>query len=307
MRLTRQQHAVEVLQHGQGVVRELVDRRNQHGHAAGAGNGPAVRLTAGEGVALAFVAERQHASAHGDQRRWLAHRPPIVGVRMLRRPCRLVADARQPRRQVAGWEGRGFHLHAHTVRRDDHRLPDTWIPSGRGRPPGSKTVSKADPDGVGTGKCRRGVPTWSVSTSPEACLQSARVAVEIGVDRLMGGQQVVETIQLLEGASIEYLPFPGVPTGHPTRLGGDIALVERQCREFADMGCAGVDLLAYRATEAEPLDLVKAARRGTDGYLVVAGRCRPYARIADLRHAERTRSPSVLRCSTVRSRRGRGV
>jgi hypothetical protein len=41
--------------------------------------------------------------------------------------------------------------------------------------------------------------------------------------------------------------------------------------------------------------------------LVVAGRCRPYARIADLRHAERTRSPSVLRCSTVRSRRGRGV
>ena len=33
----------------------------------------------------------------------------------------------------------------------------------------------------------------------------------------------------------------------------------------------GVDLLAYRATEADPLDLVRAARKGTDGYLAVAG------------------------------------
>ena len=37
-------------------------------------------------------------------------------------------------------------------------------------------------------------------------------------------------------------------------------------------GCAGCDLLAYRATEAEPLELVKAARRGIGkGSLIVAG------------------------------------
>jgi hypothetical protein len=66
----------------------------------------------------------------------------------------------------------------------------------------------------------RGVTTYLevVSTSPEACLQSARAAVEIGVDRLMGGQQITETLQLIRGTSIEYLPFPGVPVGHPTRL-----------------------------------------------------------------------------------------
>jgi hypothetical protein len=133
----------------------------------------------------------------------------------------------------------------------------------------------------------RGVTTYLevVSTSPEACLQSARAAVQIGVDRLMGGDQMVETLQILEGTSIEYLPFPGLPTGHPTRLGGDAALVERHCREFAELGCAGVDLLAYRATEAEPLDLVRAARRGTDGFLVVAGGVSTTQQIADLRHA----------------------
>jgi tRNA-dihydrouridine synthase len=38
------------------------------------------------------------------------------------------------------------------------------------------------------------------------------------------------------------------------------------------MGCGGVDLLAYRATEAEPLDLVRAARGALrDGKLIVAG------------------------------------
>jgi phosphoribosylformimino-5-aminoimidazole carboxamide ribonucleotide (ProFAR) isomerase len=47
--------------------------------------------------------------------------------------------------------------------------------------------------------------------------------------------------------------------------------VEAHCRDYDARGCGGVDLLAYRATEADPLELVRAARRGTSGYLVVAG------------------------------------
>ena len=133
----------------------------------------------------------------------------------------------------------------------------------------------------------RGVTTYLevVSTSPHACVQSARAAVQIGVDRLMGGQHLAETLRILEGTGIEYLPFPGEPVGHPTRLAGDAELVERHCREFDRIGCAGVDLLAYRATTAEPLDLVRAARRGTNGYLVVAGSVSTPAQIDDLRDA----------------------
>jgi hypothetical protein len=132
-----------------------------------------------------------------------------------------------------------------------------------------------------------GVTTYLevVSTSAEECLQSSRAAVEIGVDRLMGGTLIDETLRILEGSAIEYLPFPGLPTGHPTQLGGDAALVERQCSDFQSRGCAGVDLLAYRATEADPLDLVRAARRGTAGYLVVAGSVSTPAQIEDLRQA----------------------
>ena len=84
-----------------------------------------------------------------------------------------------------------------------------------------------------------GVTTYLevVSTSAEACLRSARAAVAIGVDRLMGGTQVAEILSILDGSGIDYLPFPGIPIGHPTRLGGDAALVERQCREFEQSGC----------------------------------------------------------------------
>jgi len=112
-----------------------------------------------------------------------------------------------------------------------------------------------------------------VSTTPEACLASARVARDLGIDRLLGGTQVDEIMTILEGSSTEYYPFPGRPIGHPTKLGGTPAEVEAHCRDFVARGCAGCDILAYRATEADPIDLVKAARRGLgpDKYLIVAG------------------------------------
>lgn len=111
-----------------------------------------------------------------------------------------------------------------------------------------------------------------VSTSTEACLRSARVAREIGVDRLLGGTQVDEVLAILDGSATQYLPFPGRPHDHPTKLGGTPAQVEDDCRRFRARGCAGVDLLAYRATEADPVELIRAARRGLDGgILLVAG------------------------------------
>lgn len=110
-----------------------------------------------------------------------------------------------------------------------------------------------------------------VSTSPEACLRSARVARDLGVDYLLGGTQVDEILAILAGSTVKYLPFPGRPFDHPTKLAGSPAQVEDDCRRYRARGCAGVDLLAYRATEADPLELVRAARRGTDGLLLVAG------------------------------------
>lgn len=110
-----------------------------------------------------------------------------------------------------------------------------------------------------------------VSATEEQALASARTAVEIGVDRLLGGTWVEPTLEILSGSSVEYYPFPGRPTGHPTELGGTPEQVAEDCRRFDELGCAGVDVLAYRATEAPPLDLVRAARAACNGRVIVAG------------------------------------
>jgi hypothetical protein len=124
-----------------------------------------------------------------------------------------------------------------------------------------------------------------VSTTPEAALNSAKIARDIGVDRLLGGTQVDEVLAILKGSRTTYHPFPGKPFSHPTKLAGTAADVEADCKRFAALGCAGVDLLAYRATEADPLDLVRAARRGTPGYLLVAGSVGNAAQIRALKAA----------------------
>jgi len=121
-----------------------------------------------------------------------------------------------------------------------------------------------------------------VSTTPEDCLRAARNAVELGVDRLLGGTEVEATLAILEGSGIAYLPFPGRPAGHPTALGGTPEEVAQDCGRFARLGCAGADLLAYRATEADPLELVRAARGAMDGILVVAGSIDSPRRIHEL-------------------------
>ncbi len=111
-----------------------------------------------------------------------------------------------------------------------------------------------------------------VSTSRDSCLRSAKMGRALGVDRLLGGTDVVEILAILKGSGIAYYPFPGRPHGHPTQLAGSPAEVEAQCRSFRKSGCAGADLLAYRATDADPIELVQAARQGLgDGYLIVAG------------------------------------
>ena len=111
-----------------------------------------------------------------------------------------------------------------------------------------------------------------VSQTPEACLRSARAAVDLGVDRLLGGTDVAALAGIVAGTGIELYPFCGFPQGHPTRLGGTPADIARHCREMMAAGAAGVDLLAWRATDADPVELIAAARGAlAPGRLIVAG------------------------------------
>lgn len=121
-----------------------------------------------------------------------------------------------------------------------------------------------------------------VSETPEAALRSAEIGRKLGIDRLLGGTDVAAVNKIIAGTRTQYFPFSGFPSGHPTKLGGQPADIEAHCRRFMADGCAGTDLLAYRATAAEPLELVRAARKGLgdSGYLIVAGSISSRDRIA---------------------------
>lgn len=111
-----------------------------------------------------------------------------------------------------------------------------------------------------------------VSTDPRSCLRSAQRARRLGVDRLLGGTDILATLEILGGSRIAYYPFPGRPVGHPTRLEGSHEDVASDCRRAMEAGCSGVDLLAYRAVSADPIALVRAARNALPtGELIVAG------------------------------------
>jgi hypothetical protein len=125
-----------------------------------------------------------------------------------------------------------------------------------------------------------------VSETPDACLRSAHVAVELGVDRLLGGTDIAAMRPVLEGSDIAYYPFPGFPVDHPTKLRGQPEEVAAHCRAFMASGAAGVDLLAYRATDADPMELVRAARTALDGgELIVAGSIDSPGQVGALRDA----------------------
>jgi 4-hydroxythreonine-4-phosphate dehydrogenase len=77
---------------------------------------------------------------------------------------------------------------------------------------------------------------------------SARNAVELKVDYLLGGTRPHVVLPIVRGAAIRYYPFAGAVVGHPSQLLGTPAEITASARQLVAIeGVDGVDLLAYRA------------------------------------------------------------
>ena len=76
---------------------------------------------------------------------------------------------------------------------------------------------------------------------------SARAAVALGVDVLMGGVRPDIVLPIIAGAPIRYYPFPGDVVGHPSQLcGSEQEIAASAAHLLAQDGVHGLDLLAYR-------------------------------------------------------------
>ena len=124
-----------------------------------------------------------------------------------------------------------------------------------------------------------------VSLDRESEIVSAKAAAEIGVDVLLGGTRVDDVLPIIEGTDIQYFPFPGRITGHPSVLEGTIEEIVESAKTIAARdGVHGLDLLAYRSEEDVPA-LIKAVCAAVSKPVYVAGSIDTPERIAVLKDA----------------------
>ena len=124
-----------------------------------------------------------------------------------------------------------------------------------------------------------------VSLDLDSEVESARVAVELGVDWLLGGTRPDAVLPIIAGTPIRYCPFPGRVVGHPSVLSGSIDDVIESAGTMAAMdGVHGLDLLAYRFAGDVPA-LISGVCRATPKPVIVAGSIDSAERIAAVAQA----------------------
>ena len=124
-----------------------------------------------------------------------------------------------------------------------------------------------------------------VSLDEASELASARLALELGVDVLMGGVRPDIVAPIVREAPVRYFPFAGRVEGHPSVLAGAAAEIAESAREIAALpGVDGLDLLAYRSS-LDAAALVRHVCAAAGKPVVVAGSIDCPARIEAVRSA----------------------
>ena len=110
-----------------------------------------------------------------------------------------------------------------------------------------------------------------VSLDAESELRSARAAVELDVDCLLGGTRAEDVVPIIRSHPIRYFPFPGNIVGHPSVLEGTISEITNSARALTDLeGVHGLDLLAYRFAGDVPA-LMRSVCSAVEKPVVMAG------------------------------------
>lgn len=124
-----------------------------------------------------------------------------------------------------------------------------------------------------------------VSLDAQSELRSARAAIGLEVDCLLGGTRPAEVAPLLKAHPIRYYPFPGEIVGHPSVLAGTIESITASARALAELESVhGLDLLAYRFAGDVPA-LMRSVCSACDKPVIMAGSIDRAERIVEVAEA----------------------
>lgn len=110
-----------------------------------------------------------------------------------------------------------------------------------------------------------------VSLDEESELASARAAVDLDVDCLLGGTRAAKVSEVTRDHPLRYYPFPGAIRDHPSVLEGPLQDIVASARALADLEHVhGLDLLAYRFSGDVP-SLMRQVAQAVTKPVIVAG------------------------------------
>ncbi len=110
-----------------------------------------------------------------------------------------------------------------------------------------------------------------VSLDADRELASAKAALDLGVNHLLGGTRVSRVAPIVKGEAVSYFPFAGRIVGHPSVLEGTVPEIVSSARKLVAIpGVDGLDLLAYRFNGDVPA-LMKAVCDAVDKPVIMAG------------------------------------
>lgn len=111
-----------------------------------------------------------------------------------------------------------------------------------------------------------------VSLDAESEKQSARVAMDLKVDYLLGGTRPEIIAPIIKDHPLKYYPFVGKIEDHPSILTGTITEIANHAQQISAIdGVDGLDLLAYRFTGKDvPLLISEVCKKSTKP-VIVAG------------------------------------
>jgi hypothetical protein len=120
-----------------------------------------------------------------------------------------------------------------------------------------------------------------VSASEKETLQSTKVALELGVDYLIGGTYIDATLPLIKNTKIKYFPYVGKIVDHPCKLRGSIEDIVNDTKKVKEKGIPGINLLAYRYNGNVEVLIEKVSEVGLP--MIVAGSIDSYERVKKMK------------------------
>ena len=116
-------------------------------------------------------------------------------------------------------------------------------------------------------------------------LKGAEMAVECGVDILMGTVFYDSINNFCKENNLKYMPFVGRVSERPSILEGDIDDMVQEANTYISKGAYGIDLLGYRYISGNPIELNKKIVEKINAPVCIAGSINSYQRLDEIKEA----------------------